>query len=117
MLRPPRRPSARVPVDDGQTGAADLRIGPSLGLLLRGFLKDTASRVCSRERAAHSLGLLPRHLHLSYRCLWRVETPLLRSPRLILSKRLRCGCMAGAQMADLMCGFGTLECRGELRPR
>ena len=103
--RPPRRPSARVPVDDGQTGAADLRIGPSLGLMLRGFLEDTVSRTYSRERAAKSPGLLPRYFHLSCRCLWRVETPMLRSPRLILSKRRRCGSMAGAQMGDLVGGF------------
>ena len=64
MLQPPRRQSTHVPVDDGQTGAADLRIGPSLGLTPRGFLEDTASRVRSRQRAAHSLGLLPRHLYL-----------------------------------------------------
>ena len=116
MLRPPRRPSARVPVDDGQTGAADLRIGPSLGLTPRGFLEDTASRICPHKRAAHSSGLLPRHFHLSNRCVWRVKSPVLRSGPLILSKRLRCGGMVGAQMAGRVGGFGTLERRGELRP-
>ena len=117
MLQPPRRQSTHVPVDDGQTGAADLRIGPSLGLTPRGFLEDTASRICPHKRAAHSSGLLPRHFHLSNRCVWRVKSPVLRSGRLILSKGLRCGGMVGAQMAGRVGGFGYPECRGELRRR
>ena len=50
-LQPPRVPPARVPVDDDQTGAADLRMGYSLGLTLRSIVKDTTS---------HSQGAAPR---------------------------------------------------------
>ena len=109
MLQPPRRQSNHVPVDDGKTGAADLRIdlGPSLGLTPRGFLEDIASHICPHKRAAHSSGLLPRHFHLSNRCVWRVKSPVLRSGRLILSKGLRCGGMVGAQMAGCVGGFGN----------